>query len=181
MTIILECLLMAILFNVPMVFRAYHRRRFAEAKLEISRVVTEMELLMLEGDGLRLGDICHDHIYQNMLKAQYATRYSVPWRFWNKAENFEIIRKRLHHEMSQNTQLGKLLIRYGNASFQAFRNNRPGASLGFMFWVLMFAGGISVLFIGLIGIVSAKKGWKNFKQLASESYVVCNSQPTQLA
>ena len=194
MTIIIECLLLAILFNVPMLLHALHRRRFAAAKLEISRVVTEMELLMLRGDDLKLGDICHDQIYQRMLKTQYATRFTVPWKFWQLPEDFAIIRKRIHHETSKKTPLGKLLIRHNYACFQAFRNNRPGASLVFMLWVLVFAGGTSVLLIGLrgfllglVGIVLAQnsaqkawhnfkqKGWQNYKQLTSECYAACNS------
>ena len=175
MRIILECILLAFLVNLPMVLRARNRLRYAEAKLEIAGVITEMEKLML-GSDLKLGDICHDHIYQNMLQAHYAFKYSVPWVFWKKKPNFELIRKRLHSEMSGNTPLGKLLIRHGNANFKAFRNNRPIASIGFMMWVLIFAGGLSVLVIGLLSVSKAAKAFKNFNQLASESYIVCNSK-----
>jgi hypothetical protein len=183
MTTILLCFLMAVLMNLPMFLHSYHRRRYSEAKLEIARVVTEMETLMLHSE-LKIGDICHDHIYQNMVRAHYAFKYSVPWTFWRRPADYKIVRQKVHDELSRNTRLATLLARYTNADFKAFRSNRPAASFGFMLWVLIFAGGLGVLVIGLISIFTAKKAWGNYKkvwgnykQLASELYVACNSAP----
>ncbi len=176
MNIILFCAALAVLVNLPKVLRSYHERRFAAAKLEIVLTVTEMEKLMLEST-LTLGDVCHDRIYQNMLRSQYATRYIAPWKFWKPQPRQQEIRKRLHVEMSQNTPLAKLLIRYGNANFKAFRNNRPFASFCFILWVLLFAGGLIILVMGLFSALKISQVWKKFWQRATEEYVVTSGMP----
>ncbi len=38
---------------------AHHRRMVAQARLDISKVVLEMETVMLKED-IKVGDICHD-------------------------------------------------------------------------------------------------------------------------
>jgi hypothetical protein len=167
-------MLLAILVNLPMVFRARHQLRLAEARLEIARTITEMEKLMMDST-LKMGEVCHDRIYQNMLKSQYATKYFTPWKFWRRQSDFEEVRKKLHEEMSKNTPLAKLLVRYGNADFKAFRNSRPCASFIFLLWVLAFAGGFLILLIGLFSTVKISEAWCKFKQRASETYVISSS------
>jgi hypothetical protein len=185
MLIILFCMAFVVLINLPMVFNSYHNRRYAEAKLEIAKCVTEMEMLMLNGE-LKLGDVCHDRIYQNMLCSQYAKRYGTPWKFWKPQPQIKEIRERLHAEMSQKTPLAKLLTRYGAANYKAFRNNRPAASFCFLLWVLIFAGGFLILILSLLSAIkitrSAVKigsGFSKFKQRAAEAYVAFSAHSPQ--
>jgi hypothetical protein len=175
MLTIIFCVALAVAFNLPMVLRSYRLRRFSQAKLEIVRTVNEMEKLMLSGE-LTLGGVCHDRIYQNMLLSQYATRYDASWKFWKFfTPEANAARKRLHREMNGNTPLSQLLTRYGNANFRAFRYNRPIASAFFMWWVLLFAGGLTLLFVSLFSIVKINQAWKNFKQRSAEIYVASNT------
>lgn len=185
MTTIAFCFLLAVLINLPMFFHARHRRRLAEARLEIARVATEMEKIMLEGH-VKLGDLCHDKIYQLVLESLYARTYCVPWNFWKKSPTHIIeMRKRFQDEIAQKTEIGKLLLRFARADLKAFKNNRPLGSMCFVLWVMIFAGGISVLLmalamllLGFLGVFTAVKAWKTFKKtwgnFIAESYIACN-------
>lgn len=57
--------------------RAWRLRRLAAARLRLTRAVTQMELLMLDGT-LRHGDMCHNRLFRAMSCAQFATRFPVP-------------------------------------------------------------------------------------------------------
>ncbi|MGO9585558.1 MAG: hypothetical protein ACLP2Y_05115 [Limisphaerales bacterium] len=175
MLIILFCVTLAVALNLPMVLRSSRLRRFAQAKLDIVRTVNEMDKLMLNGD-LTLGSVCHDRVYQNMLRSQYATHYIAPWRFWKFfTPEMRDVQKGVHAEMSGNTPLSQLMARYGDANFRAFRYNRPFASVMFMWWVLIFAGGLTILFVGVFSLLKIKEAWKNFKRRSEELYVASNS------
>lgn len=187
MEIILFCVLLAIILNMPIVFHARHLRRLAEAKLEIARVVTEMEKLMLNGH-IKLGELCHDKVYHTMLASQYSSRYSAPWKiwtFWVCAKEIQAVRTRIQEEVKTNPEIGSLLQRFASANVKAFKNNRPIVFVWFALWVLIFAGGLSVLMarlrvylLSLIGIFTAVKAWSNFKKTISnyvaDSYIACN-------
>jgi len=178
MLTILFCVTLAVAFNLPIVLRSYRLRRFAQAKLDIVRTVNEMEKLMLNGS-LTLGGVCHDRIYQNMLQSQYANGYRAPWKFWKFfTPEMQEMQTKLHEEMNGNTPLAQLLTRYGQANFKAFRCNRPIASFFFMWWVLLFAGGLTVLVIGVLSIVKINEAWRNFKQRSAEVYVASNNIQT---
>ena len=116
METILFSVALAILLNLPIVLRARHRRRLAEARLEIARTMTEMENLMLHGH-IKLGDLCHDKIYHMMLASLYAKRYCPAWKFWSLSSIKEVkaVRDRFQDEVKNQSDIGKLLQRYAKA------------------------------------------------------------------
>lgn len=180
-TIIILSFLLAVLMNLPMLLREKHLRRLSEAKLTIVKTLTEMENLLRAGQ-IKQGEICHDVIYQIMLKSQYSNHDRVPWAFWKlPSAEFHKFRARLHTEMNQSSDLARILRTFVSADFRALRNKRPFASLCFIIWTFLFFGGIGMMLMGLVGFFKArhavKNAWCSFKQLAAESYVAANSSP----
>ena len=188
MEIIIFSVALAILLNLPIVLRARHRRRLAEARLEIARTMTEMERLMLRGH-IKLGDLCHDKFYHVMLESLYAKRYVAPWKFWSLSSIKEVkaVRARFQEEVKKQSEIGKLLQRYAKADVKAFKNNRPVIYVLFIMWVMIFSGGVVVLLsgllmllVGIFGVVTAVNAWKKFRKtiggFIADSFIACNMQ-----
>jgi hypothetical protein len=164
-------LLLPALLSFVVFLREKHLRRLAEARLEVARVVTQLEKMMLDGR-IKAGQVCHDKVHRAMVRSQYAERYSAAWKLWRRpTPDFWKFRKQLHEETSDQPDLRELMARHLYATFRAFRNARPFASVCFVIWVAVFAGGFGVLLVGIWGIKRATKAWQDFKQLAAESYV----------
>jgi hypothetical protein len=188
MEMIIFSVALAILLNLPIVLRARHQRRLAEARLELARTMTEMEKLMLHGH-IKLGDLCHDKIYHMMLESLYAKRYCPAWKFWNlsKIKDVKAVRDRFQDEVKKQSDIGKLLQRYAKADLKAFQNNRPAIYILFVLWVMVFSGGAVVLLSGLLmllfgilGIVTAVNAWEKFRKtigcFIADSFIALNMQ-----
>lgn len=168
------CISLVMVINLHRYLHARHQRRLAEARLEITKVITEMERCMLRTEHkLTVGDIFHDVLYPQMVQMQYVRKFKVPWKFWARPSNFKEIRERLVPEITNETPLGKLFSAYSRASFKAFKNNRPFASLLFLGWVLMFAGGLGVLCICVLSLLGVVKATIGFTEFASQIYLAC--------
>jgi hypothetical protein len=163
---------LALVLNLPIYMHYRHKRKLAEARLEIAKVVTEMDELMLSGETLQVGDLCHDKIYQWMLSANYCERFRAKWQFWKRpsAELVEM-RDRIASEIDRETEVGKLLTRYVMAQYRAFVYNRPVASICFRLWLLTLAGGIVILLAGMFSILKIMQTWERFNRYRAETYV----------
>jgi hypothetical protein len=90
---------LALLVNVPIWLNKRRLLRLAKARLEVSKVVTAMDNLMLNGK-LKVGDTCHDKLYHVMLRAQYENKTYWPWKFWiPPTPKSRASFKRLHKEL----------------------------------------------------------------------------------
>lgn len=69
-------ILIVALFNIPRVLIAKRNRKLAEAKLDITRCVTELQQYMRNGD-LCCGEYCHDWLSIIMQHSQFFTRYGT--------------------------------------------------------------------------------------------------------
>ena len=155
----IAALLSLILLNALYVMREKHRRRVAQAKLEIVETVTEMERLMREGK-IRLGDVCHDKFHEKMLAFQYADKFSVDWTIFvpfytRHSKERNEINERIHKEITDGTELGQIIKRHLMATFKAFNNQRPILALMFLSWVMIRQGGILVMISGLFALLIA--------------------------
>lgn len=164
---LLVATLVAILLNLPVIYRAKRMRRLAEARLEIAKVVTEMEKRMLSGD-LKVGEVCHDALYKDMVRCQAASGYRVSLSLSRPSVPEQELRKRLHEEIANHDGVGALLKRYIVAHFRAFRQQRPFMSLMFLFWVAAVIAGILGVFSCVKLLRGGRSWWKDYKQSAAE-------------
>lgn len=169
---------LALLLNVPIYIRRQRLLRLAKARLELARSVTAMDKLMLEGT-IKAGDVCHDALYQAMLRAQYATKLYFPWRFWvPPTEESKKHRIKLHKELSEQGEVSKSLRKFVEANAHVLFNSQPFVSKFFALYVLIFCGGLKVLIAGLISIVKLHSAYVKFKRLTAEWSLVLEGQPS---
>jgi len=132
---------------------ARHQRRVAQAKLDISKVILEMDEMMLKGE-ITLGDVCHDHIYEMMLASQRANKYDInwtPWRFFRSRSHVESLKAfvvAMQEEMKRNPKVEELFSRYIRADFCVFRFSRPIIAIVFTVWVAFCIVGLAVIIKG---------------------------------
>jgi hypothetical protein len=158
--------------TLPVWFREKRLRRLSQAKLEIAKVVTRMESLMSAGR-IKMGDACHDHLYKVMIHSQCTDHRTRWWKLWRPlSDRSKELRKQLHEEISADTDLAKLLVRFVNADFKAFANQRPFVACAFVVWIILLTGGIAALIVGLISVVRAKEAWQKAKQLTAEWFLI---------
>jgi hypothetical protein len=172
-TIIL-CIAIAVLLNLPVYLRARNLRKFSEAKLDMARVLTRMEQLMLNGD-IKLGEICHDHLYEYMTESMHRTLYPIEWAFWKSGstmEEHEKFHAQLQEELANKKEVGKLVNQFIRSDFSAFRFNRPIMALCFTGYVIVCSGGFKVLLLALLTIVKYRKAWRDLKQTTAECYSI---------
>lgn len=169
---ILYTVLVLFLVAFWMWFRAYNAKRLALARLDIAKVVLEMDELMLAGE-TKAGDVCHDRIYGLMMQSQRATRYDINWRPWEHKHSVAEMRgflDSLKKEIEKNPKIGELCITYIRADFCAFRNSRPIMALIFSIWIGFCLGGFLVALKGLMAIKTANQAWSNYKLMVAEIY-----------
>ena len=169
---ILSTILLLVLFSVLYVLREKRLRRAAQARLEIAKVVTNYEKLLLEGKIPLTDPVCHNHFHDYMLSLQYSRRLGVNWKFifHMSSEKSREMKKRLDHEMRQKTEIGELLRNHNLASYKAFVNERPIASM--FFWLLVFisAGGALMAFGALLAILGALLTIHSFIEVARRKH-----------
>jgi len=177
--IIIVCIILSVFMNLPILLRERNKRRFAEAKLRLAKTVTAMEKLMLDGKTC-LGQVCHDHVYQDMLASFYADRYSISFNIWTRrgpTQDVEDFRAKLREETDKNTEIGGLIGQYLDAEFAAFRFNRPILALFFTAWVAFCIVGFFMLWKSFITIQRARENWREFYTTAAEYYyAICVAQ-----
>jgi hypothetical protein len=175
MRIALLFISLAIFFNTIRVLQARWLTKFSRAKLDIARLVTKMEKLLLARQ-FTMGDICHDVLYQDMIQSLHARRYGVKWAFWKDYKRTKEWRNKLHAEIEKNSEVSEIIRKYSRAEFCAFRSNRPLLALLFMVWLIMVASGMLAVLLGLITVTKAHQAWEKFKATAAEYYVVSASR-----
>lgn len=151
---------------------AYHRKMFAQARLDISKVILEMDKLMVSGE-ITAGNICHDHIYERMLQSQRARRYDINWRPWNTKRPIEELKsfvKDMHCELERHPKVASLFAQYIRSDFCAFKNNRPFMAIVFAIWIAFCFVGFSVVLKSLFTYLWAKESWNTFKVTVAEFY-----------
>lgn len=172
---ILYAFLVILIIAVSTWLHAYHRRMVAQARLDIARIVLEMDKLMLAGE-IKLGDVCHDHVYKAMMAAQRAQKYDIDWSPWARKQDVEKARKfvaNMDREMREHPQLKNLLLGFRRSVFCAFRHSRPVMAFVFSLWILTCLIGLKSIMVVLQGILkihSAQKNWEKFKTTVAESY-----------
>lgn len=186
-------LLMILLTNLGMIVRARHRRIAAEAQLEIARCVSDVEERMLAGQ-IKMGEVCHDKMYERMISIQSAKKLGVRWNWWRKPskEDYEI-RTLVEVELKSGSELGKILSRYSLATLSQFRFQRPVVSVCFLVWLLVtglsvvtalgaclafIKSGLSLLNLGRVFTVyldgqcaTLAAGWQRYVSHAEQTYL----------
>ncbi len=148
--------------SVLRVQRAAHRRRLAAARLELARVVLEMDRLMSTGK-IRLGHCTHDHLYPVMLRSQACDRWTVPWRFWRRSSEYTRRWTEIEKEVKQQPVVNELLARFRRAAWSAFMNDRPILSLVFVAWVMSCLGGLLLLVRAILASFSFAEGCRKLR------------------
>jgi hypothetical protein len=167
----LAALCVVVLLGLWTWWREKHLRRLAEAKLEIAKGVTQLDKLMLEGK-IKMGELCHDELYRALRNDVYNDRFVAPLRFLTPpGPGFREFRTKLQKELEQQNEVRHLVRRHMFAEMKAFRNAHPYVWYLFVLWVLICAGGIGVLWVGLKSAQHLVKVWGQFKELAAESYL----------
>lgn len=155
MEFLIAILVLVTLVNTMQWVHARHRRRAAQARLEIARTVTRLEEKLLSGE-VAAGNVCHDRIFKRMLEIQYAERLGVKWKWWQKlTPEQEQERRFLHTEMAAGTELGNILRQYAMAVMSSFRNQRPYVALVFLGWLSFSVGGLLAALGGVWALASA--------------------------
>jgi hypothetical protein len=136
---IVVCTALGVLLNAPRYLRQRRLLRLAKAKLEVTKVVNEMNLLMLHGH-IKAGNTCHDIVYPVMVETQYDGRFSVTWRFWRPPTDTTRERQQaIHDEINKRTQLGTLLKRFVVAKVECFHYQQPFVFFCFLLWLIFVA------------------------------------------
>jgi len=169
---------LALLINVPLYIRQRRLLRLAKARLEISKAVTVMDKLMLDGK-IKAGDVCHDKLYQAMLRTQYATKLYFPWKFWvpPTPESREL-HKKLHKELSEHGELASALGQFVSANMNALHNGQPFVARIFALYVLIFCGGLRMLLAGILSVVRIHAVCVKLRQLIAEWSLILEEKPT---
>ena len=173
LTIIL-CLIIAVLLNLPVYLHARNLRKFSEAKLDMARIMTRMEQLMLDGE-IKLGEVCHDHIYEYMTHSLHRLSYPIKWAFWKSTATVterKAFHEKVREELANKEEVGKLVNQFIRSDFSAFRFNRPIMALCFTAYVIVCSGGLAALLVALFTIVKTRKAWEELKQTTAECYAL---------
>lgn len=155
---------LAALIGLPAFLRERQRRRLAEAKLNMSRIVTRMEELMLSGD-FEDGEVCHDHVFKVMVRLQSARKYEMHWNFLHIPSRKELLfRRHLHSEISRKgTEVAELIANFGMNAFSAYRYRHPLAFYFFILRGLIFFGGLRLIIKGVWHYQNLRENWNRFK------------------
>jgi hypothetical protein len=116
----------AVLLNTRRVLSVRHKRKLAEARLELTTVVTEMQEPMATGL-LAHGEKCHDVLYGMMFWSQSLDRYCSLKAFF-RPDRHEVQKTAgtIFEELSTKSEEVQVLVcRFMNAYLKALRYRQP--------------------------------------------------------
>lgn len=169
MTLVIIVIVLTAALAFSRMMHAKHARRYAAARLEIARVVVEMDRLMESGK-IRLGHRTHDLLYPLMLRSQYREQWKMPWKFWQVPRAHRERWTVIEDEVKNQPEVRKLLERFSKAAWSAYLNKRPVCSLWFILWVTLCFGGLGALFGALLAGHFANEGFRKVKRLVADYY-----------
>ena len=151
------------------VIREKNLRRAAQARLEVTRVVTQIEQLMLKGK-LTNGEVCHDHLYRSMFRAQFpAFKFSVSTMCRLPNEEARKFVANLKKEIqSKAPEVQKLIDTFLEANLRVFRFSQPFAYGLFLGWIALCRGGLRLIWGTLLLTLKGIETYQKFKTLAGE-------------
>jgi len=143
-------------------------RKLAFCRLQIAKSVSEMEQLMASGE-LRLGQVCHDHVFSLMLKVQMLDHYPMPKLPGKLTDQQRQFRKQLIDELQNGkSPAAKPLRQFVDHYFAAFHFNRPIVS---RFYTLTLLSLLLIKIVQLAFLVSTSpKAEKKKKQSIDVRY-----------
>lgn len=131
-------------------------RLAAGERLKIARAVTEFERLLLKGE-IQHGQVCHDHVFPAMYRAQFCSHYPLPTP--PRTPEAQLLTDQLREELDDGkSPATKPLIAFRNAYFGALIYTHP-IKIG-----LLLLGGLPLYFAIKIlrGQIRAALGAKNY-------------------
>lgn len=94
------------------VYAAKRDRQLAVAKLEVSRIITRYNKLLL-GEEIRGGQVCHNEVYGLMLAVQAMSSYPMPRVHSDESEAAARMRKAIEQEVAEGPkELRDLLAKF---------------------------------------------------------------------
>jgi hypothetical protein len=94
------------------VYAAKRDRQLAVAKLEVSRIITQYNKLLL-GEEIRGGQVCHNEVYGLMLAVQAMSSYPMPRVHSDESEAAARMRKAIEQEVAEGPkELRDLLAKF---------------------------------------------------------------------
>lgn len=172
--------LLSVLIPVTVFWNARRLRKLSESRLQIARLVTKMEELMLSGE-ISLGAASHDVLFRVMQKIQYADRYHVNWNLLQTPNSaVRRMEEKLNSELRESgCPFAENLKNFTSAYYKAFRHKHPLEAVCYSAYIFFLRGGAKLLLESVRSISSAmstveevKKAWMMIKAEAREKFFI---------
>jgi len=174
-------ILASVLPGVYLYLRERRLRLLAEARLQLAKVATAANRLMLDGE-TKAGDLFHDHVCDCMLTAQFATRFNLRWHLFKPAPQEDAeFRKKLDSEIRAHKHKARLMTEFMFSCMKAFSYSHPFKFICFILWVVFLNRGLAVFGLMIQGKQSLKSTIARLKRDVAEWGVVIGRHPHQPA